>query len=799
MDDYGLMQGEVLEGEDHTDEPVAAARHLRGLPAALGRRVRMDEEGNEVVEQLVASEAVLEQRAGVVGNQPDSEMDEPPDELPVLVSRSPLPTPLSTPPSPPPPPPPPPQPLTPFAPESASPAPSSTTAAPLTTIPLAPPSYPLSLLPTRFTAMDLLATREDDDADRDEYVRAHAGEVIEGEHRLAVPAPPASSSVMRGVKRRNKRVVFDADGQQVVEATAETAAQVEQTSADVQQQLEQQQEIAGEGSQTDHTVGDKLQDENATGETTEPPPVDVNLDGVDVHPKYYAQRYRLFSRYDAGIRLDAVGWYSVTPEAIAVHIASRIAACMQRPFTVIDAFAGLGGNTIAFALQPLCVRVIAVELDAHRLSLARHNAAVYGVSDKCEWVQGDWLQQQHQLQADVAGGGRQLIERGLRVRGVEGRVAVSLPRNVDVDEVVASGGGSRVEVEYNRCWGKVKTVTAYFGKLVRARHVGAAGCNRSVQQATQPMSASKSPLSFSTLVLDNSDILRVVASFLCFHFELSANPALDKSLLHFANCCRRTHSLIMRDGPWWRHQPRLLIDLKRPLVSSNSWRHLTNHSDSSAVMVAGFGTRQQRIVRRLIGDAWYDLAVAPKLTTMLDGMYPLFTPDFFNSLVQYLPGSTHHRLSGDCGQGCIESSRRSAHLARHCQWLQVCWDAVTVPKCTRWLTQASLCIDMELGVNQKWQTASVFYALERLPGVTQLSLLAGAVGGEDIDCPPAIMSLTDLTDLLPSLVSLHISRLPLYLSTLSSFLVSPALLHLRLEDTSIQHVVGGRYVRHSSG
>jgi hypothetical protein len=39
--------------------------------------------------------------------------------------------------------------------------------------------------------------------------------------------------------------------------------------------------------------------------------------------QYWAQRYRLFSRYDEGIQLDEESWYSVTPEKIAEHIALR--------------------------------------------------------------------------------------------------------------------------------------------------------------------------------------------------------------------------------------------------------------------------------------------------------------------------------------------------------------------------------------------------------------------------------------------------------------------------------------------
>lgn len=42
-----------------------------------------------------------------------------------------------------------------------------------------------------------------------------------------------------------------------------------------------------------------------------------------VHDKYWAQRRRLFSKYDDGILLDSEGWYSVTPEIIAKHVASK--------------------------------------------------------------------------------------------------------------------------------------------------------------------------------------------------------------------------------------------------------------------------------------------------------------------------------------------------------------------------------------------------------------------------------------------------------------------------------------------
>lgn len=35
--------------------------------------------------------------------------------------------------------------------------------------------------------------------------------------------------------------------------------------------------------------------------------------------KYWMQRYSLWSRYDEGVRMDEEGWFSATPEVIAMH------------------------------------------------------------------------------------------------------------------------------------------------------------------------------------------------------------------------------------------------------------------------------------------------------------------------------------------------------------------------------------------------------------------------------------------------------------------------------------------------
>lgn len=134
--------------------------------------------------------------------------------------------------------------------------------------------------------------------------------------------------------------------------------------------------------------------------------------------KYWAHRYSLFNLYDRGVCMDAEGWYSATPESIAALQAARAAP----GDLVVDAFAGCGGNSIQFAaryvnghhapvcfylLSPLltacrnrlrisasCRRgcyVVAVEIDPRKVELAVHNARVYGVEDRIEFIVGDFF------------------------------------------------------------------------------------------------------------------------------------------------------------------------------------------------------------------------------------------------------------------------------------------------------------------------------------------------------------------------------------------------------------------------
>jgi trimethylguanosine synthase len=114
-------------------------------------------------------------------------------------------------------------------------------------------------------------------------------------------------------------------------------------------------------------------------DTVTPNPHDPSV----VHDKYWCQRRRLFSRFDRGIQLDGEGWFSVTPEIIADHVASRIADLSQKQYgiTILDAFCGCGGNSIAFGKIPShrINKVVCVDTDRSKLLKAANNASLYGI------------------------------------------------------------------------------------------------------------------------------------------------------------------------------------------------------------------------------------------------------------------------------------------------------------------------------------------------------------------------------------------------------------------------------------
>ncbi|KAF2717855.1 S-adenosyl-L-methionine-dependent methyltransferase [Polychaeton citri CBS 116435] len=105
--------------------------------------------------------------------------------------------------------------------------------------------------------------------------------------------------------------------------------------------------------------------------------------------KYWHQRYNIFSKYDEGIWMTDTAWFGVTPEPVAIQIADHVGTAPDSKKVLIDAFAGAGGNAIAFALSGRWSQIFAIEKDKAVLECAKHNAELYGVAKKIWWIEGD--------------------------------------------------------------------------------------------------------------------------------------------------------------------------------------------------------------------------------------------------------------------------------------------------------------------------------------------------------------------------------------------------------------------------
>jgi trimethylguanosine synthase len=109
--------------------------------------------------------------------------------------------------------------------------------------------------------------------------------------------------------------------------------------------------------------------------------IDPSPFGADTQ-YYWNLRRDLFSRFDEGIKLDREGLYSAKPEKIALEIAQTLSGSC-----VLDAFCGVGGTAIGFAR--IKEKVITVDCNQQRLEMAKHNAKIYGVADKIQFIHGD--------------------------------------------------------------------------------------------------------------------------------------------------------------------------------------------------------------------------------------------------------------------------------------------------------------------------------------------------------------------------------------------------------------------------
>lgn len=170
--------------------------------------------------------------------------------------------------------------------------------------------------------------------------------------------------------------------------------------------------------------------------------------GLRMQP-YWDIRYELFSKFDEGVKLDKEGLYSAKPERSAQGIAKLI-----KGKTIVDAFGGLGGSSIAFSLSGK--NVIYIENNPQRLEYAKHNAKIYKAQSNIEFILGDCLDLIPQLEFDsiyldppwvgeILFTSRDITPRCLNDRGIrllkfvcakKASIGFTVPNNFDYNQIL---------------------------------------------------------------------------------------------------------------------------------------------------------------------------------------------------------------------------------------------------------------------------------------------------------------------------------------------------------------------------
>jgi trimethylguanosine synthase len=96
---------------------------------------------------------------------------------------------------------------------------------------------------------------------------------------------------------------------------------------------------------------------------------------------YWDMRYKLFSKFDEAM-VDATGLYTMLPEAYALDMARRVSGSRS-----LNVCSGIGAMSVALARSGQ--QVTAIEIDADRVAMARHNAGIYGVAERIDFRNAD--------------------------------------------------------------------------------------------------------------------------------------------------------------------------------------------------------------------------------------------------------------------------------------------------------------------------------------------------------------------------------------------------------------------------
>ncbi|KAF2752247.1 S-adenosyl-L-methionine-dependent methyltransferase [Sporormia fimetaria CBS 119925] len=206
--------------------------------------------------------------------------------------------------------------------------------------------------------------------------------------------------------------------------------------------------------------------------------------------KYWYQRYLVWDRYDEGVWMTEHAWFGVTPESIANTIAVHLSeAVSEEKDVIIDAFAGVGGNAIAFAREGRWKQIFAIEKDPATMKCAKHNAKIYGVEDKITWITGDCFDVLEERFRDMGNtvvfasppwGGSEYSDVGVfdlekmqpynletlfkAFTRISNNLVLYLPRTSDLNQIAKYAPlGKKLEVTHYCIKGASKALCVYFG------------------------------------------------------------------------------------------------------------------------------------------------------------------------------------------------------------------------------------------------------------------------------------------------------------------------------------------------
>lgn len=151
---------------------------------------------------------------------------------------------------------------------------------------------------------------------------------------------------------------------------------------------------------------------------------------------------------------------------------------------------GAGGNAIQFAL--VFDYVIAIDIDKTKIEIAKHNAKIYGVEDKIEFIIGDFFELSNKMNIkadmiflDPPWGGQYYNQSKFDIRKFAGNmngfelfyaaknitnnIAYYVPKNTDMRQLKKLAKNNNFYYEKNKFYDKIKAITAYYGDIVKEK------------------------------------------------------------------------------------------------------------------------------------------------------------------------------------------------------------------------------------------------------------------------------------------------------------------------------------------